>query len=93
MTQKLLVLVLLVAVAPAAMALPNFVTFRTAGFECLYAVDGNPINSCPMVSSAPPRPHESPHFIFHSRGPSRVVTKARVLVSRTCPSQRGSTLH
>ena len=69
MTRKLLVLLLLVASAPAAMALPNFVTFRTAGLECLYAVDGNPINSCPMLSSAPPRPHESPNFIFTRAAP------------------------
>ena len=74
MTQKLLVLLLLVALAPAATALPNFVTFRTAGLECLYAVDGNPINSCPMLSSAPPRPHES-HISFFTRAVPRTSSR------------------
>ena len=93
MAQKLLVLLLLVAVAPAAMALPNFVTFRTAGFECLYAVDGNPINSCPMLSSAPPRPHESPNFIFTRAAPRASSRKPELMFHTRRPSQRGPTLH
>ena len=52
-----------------ALSKPNFVTFRTGGLECLYAVDANPINGCPMLSSAPPRCREGPEVSFSRAAP------------------------